>query len=646
MSGTRRSARIKKIVEEIKITVKQKEEQKEKISKPKKSIKTDDKLGFILYRIKYYLGEGIDISLPTDDGAFGTHIIDHCSENGRKHKIDELITELSYILYGKDDAYDDKFNKRLKRYEFLKFVREDTVLTQMYNDIIYYLNGHDIYYGKDTKEQVVVCISGGNIILIFATLLLLLKYVTEYHLLSNYKLFEIIGIKDYNNLRNYVMTKIKDENFWNNVKILSRSNPSDLDFKLCPGKIETLKETTKTQNGGGKDFDDFDKNLKNLLEVAKHIDRNHRSYNIPPLQKDKDEDEDAHEDEDEDAHEDEDEDEDQHYEIPNANDNINAINMFDSDEFETNIYPLIYSYDLKQLIERRSEELSKLYQNDKIKPGPNTKHLFTQIVQKEDLKIYKDNKGDTNYIEYLLKEKERISLSTSINSACIVYSGNISRSIPPVFWLMITIHVFSILFNYNINKNLKDNNIDINRDHFKDLMALKGSPIIKEIIPVLEIAQNSDLWAIFKSNVNDAYEYNINEIDGVQNGVWVAPELRKIIGDSIDVLNYDEKTRITINVINQKDVSELSKSIRKVKDREKEMENLGNIIINLKSNDNYNKISKTILDNKTKIDLDIQKKDNQGENIVNITKQAYDLLSIIEESKKIQMGDNFQKIKL
>ena len=79
--------------------------------------KKEKKKGFLLGRVKYYFGEGIDYGVPTNDKGFGNNVILSCYENGRALPTTELIKELEMIIDGTPP--DDKTEKRVIRKEFL-----------------------------------------------------------------------------------------------------------------------------------------------------------------------------------------------------------------------------------------------------------------------------------------------------------------------------------------------------------------------------------------------------------------------------------------------------------------------------------------------------------------------------------------------
>ena len=126
--------------------------------------------GFILFRHKYCDGEALDFGIPTNDGDFGTAAIKKTLTNRRKQSINGIITELQMILQGPQD---DKFEKRQNRLNFLNQVNLFSELVILYDKLQYFLNGGDIE-GQD-NFSVCVITSGGNIITIFANLLILIK---------------------------------------------------------------------------------------------------------------------------------------------------------------------------------------------------------------------------------------------------------------------------------------------------------------------------------------------------------------------------------------------------------------------------------------------------------------------------------------
>ena len=132
--------------------------------------------GFGLTRTKIFNGEGLDISIPTFDGpnGIGTFLCNHSYNWGRIVTLEEVIGELEIIS---QNTVDDKSQKREWRKQFLRLFIDSPIINVLFNGLTYYLNGGEL----DIKsENIGLIASGGNIILIFSSLVYLAIYKRSY----------------------------------------------------------------------------------------------------------------------------------------------------------------------------------------------------------------------------------------------------------------------------------------------------------------------------------------------------------------------------------------------------------------------------------------------------------------------------------
>ena len=157
--------------------------------------------------------------------------------------------------------------------------------------------------------------------------------------------------------------------------------------------------------------------------------------------------------------------------------------------------PLLNRANIDTEIEEIAEALSEAIRNRpnfKVRPGPNTRHLYTQIVQQQHRDDFRGNHRDETYVNFLLNEKEIIRLNTQLNSMCMAIAFNNNDYCPPLISFMFAIHILALRSNAKLNSILWDNDLEIGPGEFNELSVLKRSGLLGSI---------SSLWQIWKNSL-------------------------------------------------------------------------------------------------------------------------------------------------
>ena len=142
-----------------------------------------------------------------------------------------------------------------------------------------------------------------------------------------------------------------------------------------------------------------------------------------------------------------------------------------------NRHALLSKEALTLKIEEVSEALSGMISKrpeTKIRLGPSTKHLYTQIIQENHRNKYSD-KEDVEYVNFLLNEKEIIRLNTQLNSLCMASAFTLNSKTPPLITFMFAIHLISVKVNVRLNTILWNNDIEILPEQFDNISTIKNS---------------------------------------------------------------------------------------------------------------------------------------------------------------------------
>ena len=457
--------------------------------------------GFMLVRQKYYTGEALDFGIPTDDKKFGTLVINATMQHGRRQKIDEIMSELTKII--KETPPDDKTEKRRQRLIFLQHIKSTPILVHFYETIQYYLNGGpiewDIVHPKfaDGEPDVCVITSGGNIIMIIANFFRLIiqnkpQLATQY--------INLLGlIIDMESVANAVKS-ISTPQFIELVLKMSESLPSDLDYKICPTDVEPFAQPEEYQ-----------------------------SYNPPqPLTE-------------------------MHEKFDNQSNTNNALTHLSQAAAALEDTALLNHDVLEMKIHEIAEQLSiKIGERptQKIYPGENTQHLYTQVVQEQHREKYTTQR-DLEYINFLLNEKDIIRLNTQLNSLCMASAFTVNQTAPPLITFMFAIHLISLRANVRINSILWDNDITITRKSFQNLTALKNSNILVAMNRFVVEMHNFPIFHRFMERVDEIMESNAYVIDNAGSS-WSSAELSEFIKHSELKEVYRDNLRTTMNIIRPK----------------------------------------------------------------------------------------------
>jgi hypothetical protein len=249
-------------------------------------------------------GEMFDLTASSFNNTFGCEHNKCVIQHGINFPLTKYIKELEMILANDPD---DKSVKRIARLTFLKLCNQSQYVQIMFKYFCNYLNGGyelNKYYGlsenamdmltSQYKNCMIITATGGNIIIIFAKLIMnIIEKADSYKaeptnlLDANNKILKAmtydkeIGFKDSEDKIKLILIKIKS--FFNSddykliVEAISTSNYSDFDFKLSPNihpilkdlnaDIRSINDTTTENN-----FDTLKKDSSILPKISNNID--------------------------------------------------------------------------------------------------------------------------------------------------------------------------------------------------------------------------------------------------------------------------------------------------------------------------------------------------------------------------------------
>jgi hypothetical protein len=263
-------------------------------------------------KAKKISGEMFDLTASSFNNTFGCEHNKCVIQHGINFPLTKYIKELEMILANDPD---DKSEKRIARLTFLKLCNQSQYVQIMFNYFCNYLNGGyelNKYYGlsgndmnmltSQYKNCMIITATGGNIIIIFAKLIMNIinkadSYTeTQNNLLdANKKIltamtYDEILFKDIKDgedkikLIKLILTTIKsffksDENKLI-VEDISKSYYSDFDFKLSPNIHPILKDLNADRMSKSKkedtmtanNFDTLKKDSSNLPKISNDID--------------------------------------------------------------------------------------------------------------------------------------------------------------------------------------------------------------------------------------------------------------------------------------------------------------------------------------------------------------------------------------
>jgi hypothetical protein len=251
-------------------------------------------------RPKKLSGEMFDLTASSFNNTFGCEHNKCVIQHGINFPLTKYIKELEMILANDPD---DKSVKRTARLTFLKLCNKSPYVQIMFKYFCNYLNGGyelNKYYGlsgndKDMltsqyKNCMIITATGGNIIIIFAKLIMnIIEKEESNNLLdANNKILtamtydEVLfkDIKAGEDKIKLILTTIKS--FFNSddyklIEAISTSDYSDFDFKLSPNihpilkdlnaDIRSINDTTTENN-----FDTLKKDSSILPKISNNID--------------------------------------------------------------------------------------------------------------------------------------------------------------------------------------------------------------------------------------------------------------------------------------------------------------------------------------------------------------------------------------
>jgi len=557
----RRSARSQKL-EEQRLKAEEEEKQK-KVEKEalKAKAKLEKKLreekvknGFLLWRLKCYKGEGIDIGCPTDDDLYGSKAINSgefegVDENWFKHNnVDYTLGELTMIVYG--GGYDDKTDKRIKRMIFLTTINNNQNLKKLYINLSKFLNGQEgdekvPYKINDISSNVIIYTTGGNLITLFACILkTIISFNDNYaHLRIFKRVLDQLGLlesNDWVDLYKAVINLKKDEDIINE---LSGKSPSDLDYKMIP----IIGRTTFSQVSDEITFLKTHLN-KYINDIELHQLMQDNGCNIDKNSGD------------------------------NNPDNPLLNDMYKIWKTKSESEP----YSLLDRLKTAEDDCP----SKQVPPGPKTSHIFTQIASEDLANQFTDHK-DKAYIDYLLKNKNAITLNTEINSLCMISACGIDK-IFPFLSFMITINYISKFLNYYINSQINNSlSKPLERNDFKNIASLKESGIVDCLTYPLEKITKDKIWISFTKKVDRLVKYIGILFKKLNHGTWVANELKKYVPTINDVMySFNNNTRFTINAI----YIEQLYTTTQIEKLTNEITEAGNSLIKIKNQEEFNHI--------------------------------------------------------
>ena len=218
-----------------------------------------------------YAGEFFDLSITSINNDYGALHNIGVMLYGINFPLKKFITELEMIL--KDEqggASDDKAEKRQKRLDFLQYCNGLPQLQKFFERFCNYLNGKD-GRGEQYSNFIVITAAGGNIIIVFAQLIMNIidsykksdkdsdkKLDKDSLLPSNKILLEILldifketyDDEDKNkNLDNIVKSIVLhftiNPDMLDVLKGIAKSSASDCDFKLSPNIFQSRDQESE-----------------------------------------------------------------------------------------------------------------------------------------------------------------------------------------------------------------------------------------------------------------------------------------------------------------------------------------------------------------------------------------------------------------
>ena len=230
-------------------------------------------------------GELLDITITSMNNPYGIEKVWYCMRYGIYLPLTKYIGELSEIG---EITSDDKTTKRTLRLQFLKYCEGDNILEDFFKVLLCWLNGGgdkkgpyvpgEYNFSQYYQQKLILTVSGGNIITIFAKLLQNISFAATTQMYrNNEELYTYLTttnqqiLTELENKRGSEITKFQIlEHIKNKLdssrllaginKLLETTLYSDFDFNLLPNKDPYTKDMSS------------DEALKYISEIYKTLE--------------------------------------------------------------------------------------------------------------------------------------------------------------------------------------------------------------------------------------------------------------------------------------------------------------------------------------------------------------------------------------
>lgn len=238
-------------------------------------------------------GELLDITITSMNNPYGTEKVWYCMHYGIYLPLTKYIGELSEIG---EITIDDKTTKRTLRLDFLKNCEDDNILEDFFKVLLCWLNGGgdkkgpyvpgEYNFSQYYQQKLILTVSGGNIITIFAKLLqnISLAATTQkyedseelytYLTTTNQQILTELENKTGSEITKFeILEHIKNkldsrhELLATIYKLLETTSYSDFDFNLLPNKDPDTKD--KSSDEALKHISDIYKTLESDVYKSK-----------------------------------------------------------------------------------------------------------------------------------------------------------------------------------------------------------------------------------------------------------------------------------------------------------------------------------------------------------------------------------------
>lgn len=180
-------------------------------------------------------GEFFDLTITSNNNKFGQEKIKYARQFGISTPLIKYIEELEEII---KTSNDDKTSKRITRLEFLKFCNKYIEFQQYFKIMCNYLNGNDGISDDQFPSYLIITVAGGNVITIFAKLLLELDKIfsssePQFETFFNLNIYKSNNGKEFL-LKVYNILKTFNDESKKFLLLLASKEYSDFDYNLLP----------------------------------------------------------------------------------------------------------------------------------------------------------------------------------------------------------------------------------------------------------------------------------------------------------------------------------------------------------------------------------------------------------------------------